>query len=327
MSDDNPFEILGISSLAEDEVVIAAYRALARKYHPDLNPGVSAQELNERMAKINWAKAELDSNREFWTRAATQSSNAKSSESRRSGTTSQPRSRDTKAQPKGIVLTDPQVLHLSGAKGASGTIVAWVSGSPPKIVKARFKEGLIDIQRLPASGERAAFSVRVQDDFSSDISDNLVLAIEFVAAGFVGAKAFVSVAPINPEVLGQTRGARIAPARHVSTDARISFGKHRRRTFTEIALEEPGYLEWMLREGAGSHIERECARRALELQFGGTWLPEPSRRHRRGRLQQPRSGSTATPIERPSPRAVPALPDPNRPGGLGHLLKQLFGRR
>ena len=65
---ESPFEILGISRDAELEVVNAAYRALARKYHPDTNPGVPSDELNRRMVRINWAKAELERDLQGWRR-------------------------------------------------------------------------------------------------------------------------------------------------------------------------------------------------------------------------------------------------------------------
>ncbi len=47
MSD--PYQILGVSRGASDEEVKAAYRRLAKKYHPDLNPGdaTAAKKMNE----------------------------------------------------------------------------------------------------------------------------------------------------------------------------------------------------------------------------------------------------------------------------------------
>ncbi len=36
---DDPYKVLGLSPGASDEEVKRAYRALAKKYHPDLNPG------------------------------------------------------------------------------------------------------------------------------------------------------------------------------------------------------------------------------------------------------------------------------------------------
>jgi DnaJ-class molecular chaperone len=46
------YEILQVHFLAEPEVIEAAYRKLAAKYHPDRNPNLMAQ---EKMKEINIA--------------------------------------------------------------------------------------------------------------------------------------------------------------------------------------------------------------------------------------------------------------------------------
>jgi curved DNA-binding protein CbpA len=48
----DPYKTLQVDPEAEDEVIQAAYRRLARKYHPDLAPG---EEAAARMAAINAA--------------------------------------------------------------------------------------------------------------------------------------------------------------------------------------------------------------------------------------------------------------------------------
>ena len=48
----DPYKVLQVDPEAEDEVVQAAYRRLARKYHPDVAPGPEAA---ARMAAINAA--------------------------------------------------------------------------------------------------------------------------------------------------------------------------------------------------------------------------------------------------------------------------------
>lgn len=52
MSVPDPYKVLQVDPEAEAEVIEAAYRRLARKYHPDVAPGPEAQ---ERMVRINQA--------------------------------------------------------------------------------------------------------------------------------------------------------------------------------------------------------------------------------------------------------------------------------
>jgi hypothetical protein len=49
----DPYQILQVSPHARVDVIEAAYRRLARMYHPDLNPDVEAQ---NKMKDINWAR-------------------------------------------------------------------------------------------------------------------------------------------------------------------------------------------------------------------------------------------------------------------------------
>ena len=49
----DPFTVLGISSSATEDEIKAAYRKLAKKYHPDLNPGDAAAE--KKMREVNEA--------------------------------------------------------------------------------------------------------------------------------------------------------------------------------------------------------------------------------------------------------------------------------
>lgn len=49
----DPFAVLGLSSSATEDEIKSAYRKLAKKYHPDLNPGDKAAE--EKMREVNEA--------------------------------------------------------------------------------------------------------------------------------------------------------------------------------------------------------------------------------------------------------------------------------
>jgi hypothetical protein len=57
----NPFVVLGIAPNAEGEVIAASYRALARKYHPDVNWNLTSNGALARMReltgqKTNWSE-------------------------------------------------------------------------------------------------------------------------------------------------------------------------------------------------------------------------------------------------------------------------------
>lgn len=54
---DDPYKVLGLNRNASDEEVKRAYRVLAKKYHPDLNPG--DQEAARRMQEVNAAYEQI----------------------------------------------------------------------------------------------------------------------------------------------------------------------------------------------------------------------------------------------------------------------------
>jgi predicted RNA-binding Zn-ribbon protein involved in translation (DUF1610 family) len=62
----NPFEILGVTPDAEPVVIRAAYRALAKMYHPDAQRGMTVEESTRRMAELNWAWEQLQGDLHGW---------------------------------------------------------------------------------------------------------------------------------------------------------------------------------------------------------------------------------------------------------------------
>jgi hypothetical protein len=281
-----------------------------------MKPDVSAAELNRRMIELNWAKEELERDLEDWRkRAQHQQVDSSADESKvHAGSTKRTKatSRPHATSPDKVIRPQPEVLFLRGSRGSAAEFKVSATSLSPAEIRVRFKAGIIDIRRLEPQGGFARFEVAVTDDFASDVPDNAVEIVDVFATGHLGGKVFVSVAPVSPSVLSQRHGGRVAPPRHASAKARISFGKYRARTFEEIAVEEPSYLQWMMREGAGSRVERECARMALDGLKGGVWLPPREK-------QTHRAVRPGRKEERPL-----ALPDPARPGGLLHLLKGLF---
>ena len=60
---DDPYKVLGLTRDASDEDVKRAYRALAKKYHPDLNPG--DQEAARKMQEVNSAYEQIKNPEKF----------------------------------------------------------------------------------------------------------------------------------------------------------------------------------------------------------------------------------------------------------------------
>ena len=58
---EDPYKVLGVSPDASDEDIKRAYRRLAKKYHPDLNPG--DQEAARRMQEVNAAYEQIKTRR------------------------------------------------------------------------------------------------------------------------------------------------------------------------------------------------------------------------------------------------------------------------
>ena len=66
MRQQSPFAILGVSSQAERVAIRAAYRALAKEYHPDVRRGSPGEDTTQRMVELNWAFEELNRDLTGW---------------------------------------------------------------------------------------------------------------------------------------------------------------------------------------------------------------------------------------------------------------------
>lgn len=99
LSDDektkDPYEILQVSKNAEIEVIKAAYKGLAKKYHPDAN---NSPETRKRMRDINWAFEILNDElkRKDWDKTSgTKGNKAQSSYSKPDSSTKKPKRNDS----------------------------------------------------------------------------------------------------------------------------------------------------------------------------------------------------------------------------------------
>jgi hypothetical protein len=210
----------------------------------------------------------------------------------------------------------PQLINVFGRKGASSIFRAYGPGVGPDAIHVRFKTNAgIDVQRRGSEGNMAVFTVTVIDDFPSDLGEPSLERLEVFAEGFGSSPSFVMVTPVSQAILDQEYGSRrVAPTQFVSAQARISFGKHRGKKFSQIAVEEPGYLEWIVREGAGSRLERESAKTALD-----------QARSTASRARYASSTLSDSSIPKGSTPSQPAsLPDPNRKSGIIDSIRSLF---
>jgi len=160
---------------------------------------------------------------------------------------------------------DPQVIIMSGVVGTRAMFTARAAGAPSSGVKSRVSVGApIRIERVADDGVSATFAVTLESIPAFEGDDSFIVPLEIRSTGFFSNSVFVSIQPMSSAVLRQEyTGERIAPPRHASAGARIHFGMHKGRTFAEIAIENPGYLEWVIRENAGGTVVCECARLAL----------------------------------------------------------------
>ena len=70
---DDPYQVLGLGRDASDEEVKQAYRRLAKKYHPDLNPG--DQEAARKMQQVNEAYDQIKNPEKYARQSASGSQN------------------------------------------------------------------------------------------------------------------------------------------------------------------------------------------------------------------------------------------------------------
>jgi hypothetical protein len=156
MTTKSPFEVLDVSPDAHDAVVASAYKALARRFHPDTSL-LDRRVAGERMAELNWAKAELEQNRAYWLNWS------------RHRLLIPGRPRERRALESAVALAArsifvvPHMLWLPDRTGSSAIFFAYAPGVLPDDIRVRFNPRSFDVTRLASEGERAFFRITVKE--------------------------------------------------------------------------------------------------------------------------------------------------------------------
>ena len=222
MTELDPYKILQVDPEAEDEVIEAAYRRLARKYHPDVSP---SRESQDRMVLFNQAweqlrdpmrRAAVDRAR---TRAAGSVARAASADAQaRTANQPPPSTTSHAAQGPGQRRTNAGVGPTAGSSSPVG---GWGFGGAG--------------ERQPAPGFTASPAA----------------STPWAAGGTTAA------APHEATSLHQATSATTSPPPGKPSGSVVTFGRFSGWTLGEIARVEPEYLEWLDRMPIGRTYQAE----------------------------------------------------------------------
>ena len=247
MSDFNPYKVLQVDPEAEEEVIRAAFRRLARKYHPDVATGPDAQ---DRMVQINQA---WDMLRDPVRRAAVDRARARSAATSARVTASDAHAnvRNAAAAPRG---------HFHYRSGADGTPDGTPRGpAAPRNPPAGQGPGWpIPGMRGTDPGDR---SDRISPDWSTGRS--------------------VRGGGYDPQTMGTAQGHGSAgPPPGNPSGSVLTFGRYAGWSLSEVARTDLEYLEWLDRMPIGRAYQFEID--ALLRSFGRRTTAPVGHSQRRG---------------------------------------------
>ena len=221
----DPYKTLQVDPEAEDEVIEAAYRRLARKYHPDVAPGPDAQ---DRMVRINQAwevlldpvhRAAVDRAR---ARTAGSAARAAASEARSDAAEARARAASQAARSREGASRPPAQARSQGPAAHGGTPPAW--GFP----------GVYD----PGPGDFRARPQFVSPNWTSGRSQD--------GHGY------------DPGSMGMPQGEGAAgPPPGNPSGSVVTFGRYSGWSLGEIARSDLEYLEWLDRAPIGRIYQGE----------------------------------------------------------------------
>lgn len=229
----DPYKVLQVDPEAEDEVIEAAYRRLAKKYHPDVSPGPDAQ---DRMVRINQAwemlrdparRAAVDRAR---SRSATAAARVAAAEGRARAASHGP----AHTAPRPAPRTTSNNGAASSSTGRAGTGGAPDPGRPPEPPPDWGFPGVGD----PGQGDFRARPQYVSPNWTSGRS----------SAGH----------QYDPGTMGTAQGDGAAgPPPGNPSGSVLTFGRYAGWSLGEIARTDLEYLEWLDRMPIGRTYQSE----------------------------------------------------------------------
>ena len=219
MSELDPYKILQVDPEAEDEVIEAAYRRLARKYHPDVSP---SRESQDRMVLFNQAWEQL---RDPMRRAAVD-----------------------RARTRGAG---------SVARAAAADAQARTANQPPSSTTRHAAQGPGQ-RRTNEAVDPAAGSLPPARGWGFGGMSEQQPAPGFTAASAPWASGgTTAAAPYKATSLRQATGATTSPPPGNPAGSVVTFGRFSGWTLGEIARVDPEYLEWLDRMPIGRMYQAE----------------------------------------------------------------------
>ncbi len=238
----DPYKILQVDPEAEDEVIEAAYKRLARKYHPDVSP---LRESQDRMVQLNQAWEQL---RDRTRRAAVDRARTRTTGSAARVAAADAQSR-TAGQP-------PATAPTHGAQGPQHRR-AHAGGLPS-----------------PAGAGAGAQPGRA---FGSTGEDQPEGTFSAAPASWAADRAMADGPHDTRSVRPQATGPAAGPAPGSPSGSVINFGRFAGWSLGEIARVEPEYLEWLDRMPIGRmyHAEIDALLRTAGLRSAAKAASRP----------------------------------------------------
>lgn len=219
----DPYKVLQVDHEAEDEVIEAAYRRLARKYHPDVSPGPESQ---DRMVRINQAWEML---RDSTKRAAVDRARTRSD-----GTAARAAAAEARARAASRAPSPAQHAASTGYRAPQGRSYARPPVSGSSVPPGWGFPGMTD----PGDAE-----FRARPQFTSP---NWTTGRSNVGSGY------------SARAMGSAQGDGSAgPPPGNPYGSVLNFGRYAGWSLGEIGRQDPEYLEWLDRMPIGRTYQSE----------------------------------------------------------------------